>query len=130
MTEMLFGIFLNLVKDIKVNALHLYLHFAFEFFLHHQQGFLFVFSFCLFFSNIIVIYICWSKYIPVLNVIVKCYCDMKSKYVYIDRGKNTLGSILRTDLVSVVSFFYKSGVPKSNAFRINFERFHVGLSVF
>lgn len=65
-----------------------------------------MFSFCLFFSNIIVIYICWSKYIPVLNVIVKCYCDMKSKYVYIDRGKNTLGSILRTDLVSVVSYLY------------------------
>ncbi len=33
---------------------------------------------------------------------------MKSKYVYIDRGKNTLGSILRTDLVSVISFISKN----------------------
>ncbi len=33
---------------------------------------------------------------------------MKSKYVYIDRGKNTLGSILRTNLVSVVSFISKN----------------------
>jgi len=38
---------------------------------------------------------------------------MKSKYVYIDRGKNTLGSILRTDLFSVVSFIYKNLALKS-----------------